>query len=601
MRLFSKTLGNRWHLKPSNRIIIQAIGVGLSLIGKNAQKKVWITLGIQIFSGLLDLFGVLLLGLIGTIAVTGIQSRGPSDKVSDVIKLLQLENTSLQRQVAYLALAATLMLLCRTFISVFLTRRTLFFLAHQASGISTTLFQRLMLGPLSTIQLRNSQLNLYALTDGVVVLTLGVLGTAITLLADLSLLVILGAGLFFVDPLIALATIVIFGFTAAVLNRLLSKRAMSIGEKNQKYSVQSAEITIGALKAFREIWVRRTSGAYVQKFNIARSHISDSLAESQFMPNISKYVIESILLVMTLLYCGLQFSLRDASDAIATLTVFLASASRIAPAVMRIQQGLIQVNSNSVAAGPTVELLNDLSESANVSLYKNYSNSAQSNKLLVPTIKFTKVSFTHNQGVPEYKNTSLEISAGKKIMVTGPSGGGKTTFVDLILGLHIPLTGEVTIGGLAPIEAINAYPGNIAYVPQNVSIIHATLRDNLLLGIPCEESSDDNLIRLLNAMELGEFFAGLESGLDTILNEDGSNISGGQKQRLGIARALVTCPSLLILDEATSALDDATEDLILDRLFSELNESTVILITHKKSLKKYFDDYLLIEKMQITH
>ena len=221
----------------------------------------------------------------------------------------------------------------------------------------------------------------------------------VLLLADLSLLVILGAGLFFVDPLIALATIVIFGFTAAVLNRLLSKRAMSIGEKNQKYSVQSAEITIGALKAFREIWVRRTSGAYVQKFNIARSHISDSLAESQFMPNISKYVIESILLVMTLLYCGLQFSLRDASDAIATLTVFLASASRIAPAVMRIQQGLIQVNSNSVAAGPTVELLNDLSESANVSLYKNYSNSAQSNKLLVPTIKFAKVSFTHNQGV----------------------------------------------------------------------------------------------------------------------------------------------------------------------------------------------------------
>jgi ATP-binding cassette subfamily C protein len=411
---------------------------------------------------------------------------------------------------------------------------------------------------------------------------------------------ILGAGLFLVDPLIALATIVIFGFTAIVLNRLLSKRAMRIGERNQKYSVESAEIIIGALKAYREIWVRKTSGYYLQKLTNARSHISDSLAESQFMPNISKYVIESILLVMTLIYCGLQFSLRDANDAIATLTVFLASASRIAPAVMRIQQAVIQLNSNSVAASPTVLLIDDLKAELSAKEDRIIPSTTRNPLQSVPDIEFINVTFTHSKGVLNYRDISLVIPAGKKIMLTGPSGGGKTTFVDLILGLHLPIKGEVKIGGVPPMEAISMNPGIIAYVPQNVSILHATLRDNLLLGFSTKDFSDHYLIDLLNVMALGEYFASLENGLDTVLKEDGSDMSGGQKQRLGIARSLLTDPSLLILDEATSALDEVTEKEILDRVFLELKKSTIIFITHKNSLKGYFDEYYKIEKMQLT-
>jgi ABC-type multidrug transport system fused ATPase/permease subunit len=316
------------------------------------------------------------------------------------------------------------------------------------------------------------------------------------------------------------------------------------------------------------------------------------------MPSIGKYIMEAAIVFGAFFVSLSQFVTKDGQHAIATLAIFLAAGSRIAPAVLRIQTGAIQIKSGLGTASPTLDLIDEFNES--IVDIDGIHPLELSHKGFVPGITLKDLMFTYPGGEhPALSNISLEIVPGEVISVVGPSGAGKTTLIDVLLGVIEPDSGSVQISGLSPKEVNLAYPGAIGYVPQDVIVIDGTIRQNIGLGFSVEEATDENLIRPLQISQLDEWVRSLPSGSDERTGERGANISGGQRQRLGIARALFTAPRLIILDEATSSLDGQTEADVSNAISSLKGDVTIIMVAHRLSTVRNSDKVVYIDSGKI--
>jgi ABC-type multidrug transport system fused ATPase/permease subunit len=184
--------------------------------------------------------------------------------------------------------------------------------------------------------------------------------------------------------------------------------------------------------------------------------------------------------------------------------------------------------------------------------------------------------------------------------IVGPSGGGKSTIIDLILGILSPQEGKVLLGGLNPSEAIRTWPGSIGYVPQEVFISNGTIRDNICLGFDPVTVDEELIWDALKAADLDEFVRSVEGQLEFVVGDNGGSLSGGQRQRIGIARCLLTKPTLVILDEATSALDSATENRISESIMNLRGSCTVIVVAHRLSTVRNSDQVVYIENGEVV-
>lgn len=201
-----------------------------------------------------------------------------------------------------------------------------------------------------------------------------------------------------------------------------------------------------------------------------------------------------------------------------------------------------------------------------------------------PLISVKNISLTYpDSQTPAVSNVDITIPSGIFVAFVGPSGAGKTTLIDVLLGVLAQDSGEVLISGLNSLDAISKWPGAIAYVPQDVEIISGSFRDNVAMGFPSDAFTNEMVIEALKIAHLYELISSLPSGIDTQVGEGGNMISGGQRQRLGIARAMFTRPRLLVLDEATSALDGETEAGISDSIQALRGNTTIIMIAHRLS------------------
>jgi ABC-type multidrug transport system fused ATPase/permease subunit len=289
-----------------------------------------------------------------------------------------------------------------------------------------------------------------------------------------------------------------------------------------------------------------------------------------------------------------QFILQDAAHAVATLAIFLAAGTRIAPAVLRVQQGSIQVRSSIGQAAPTLELIEELGDA---DLNKNTDDSVDiEHSGFESNISASGLTLTYpGKNSPAISNISIDIPRGTSVALVGPSGAGKTSFVDLLLGVLTPDQGNVKISGVSPLIAVAKWPGAVSYVPQDVVISTGTIRENVALGYPLGVASDKLVNSAIKIAHLDDFIMEIQTGIDSQVGERGTKISGGQRQRLGIARAMFTRPHLLVLDEATSALDGETEAAISDAIHELRGSTTVVMIAHRLSTIKMADVVVYLE------
>jgi len=553
---------------------------------------------LQILMGGLDLLGVIAVGLLGALSVSGLQSNNPGDRVSAALKILHIHEATFQTQVLILGGSAVVLLVGRTILSIFFTRRILFFLSRRGARISADLISRLLSQPLLLVQSRTTQETVYAVTTGVERIVLQVLATAVVWIADLSLLLIMIVGLLVVDPTTALSTFLVFSLLAFFLYRFMHIRAGSLGIESSDLNIRSNEKIVEVFASYRESVVRNRRDYYAREIGELRYSLANSSAEIGFLPYVSKYVIETTVVVAAVLIGAVQFALQDASHAIATLAIFLAAGTRIAPAVLRLQQGSIYIKNGLGLSVPTLDLIDAL---GNAPMVENVDDTVDAiHDGFIAEIVVENVTLTYpGKEEPAIEDVSLTIPAGSSIAFVGPSGAGKTTIIDVLLGVLNPDSGKVLISGLPPLLAVAKWPGAASYVPQDVVISAGTIRENIALGYPIAEATDELVLGALQVAYLDGFVSGLPDGIDTQVGERGARISGGQRQRLGIARAMFTRPHLLVLDEATSSLDGETEANISDAIHALRGSTTVVIIAHRLSTIRNADKVVYLSKGKV--
>ena len=549
--------------------------------------------------GALDLVGVAIIGVLGALAVSGVQSRQPGGRVTFVLSTLGIDNLSFQNQAAVLGAAATIILISRTVFSVIFTRRTMYFLSRRGAAISTHLVSKLLSQSLLKIQERSTQETIYSVTTGVNLITLGILGTTVGLISDTSLLLVMGAGLFVFDPLIAVSTTVVFGLISLVMYKLMHKRAQRLGALEAELSILSNEKISEVLNSYRESVVRNRRDYYAREIGALRLDLANTLAEIAFMPNISKYVIETTMVLGALAISAVQFVLQDATHAVATLSVFLAAGTRIAPAILRVQQGSIVIKGSLGSAGPTLDLIESLGELKPPPLVGDFVDTRHNGFRSIVEMKNVTLVYPGKMD-PAISDINLRIDEGKSVAIVGTSGAGKTSLVDVLLGVLTSQTGDVEISGLSPLQTVEKWPGAISYVPQDVMISNGTIRQNVALGYPISCASDELVWKAIETAQLTEFVQSLPNQLETQVGERGTKISGGQRQRLGIARAMFTQPKLLVLDEATSSLDGQTEFDISEAIQGLKGSVTVVMVAHRLSTVRNADVVVYLNQGRIS-
>jgi ABC-type multidrug transport system fused ATPase/permease subunit len=555
----------------------------LLLVTKTDRIKLLIISLIQVFLSFLDLLGIAFIGLIGSVSVSAISSTKVTGRTESVINFLGISGYSSQLQVAILGSLAAVLMVGKTFTSLYFNKKVIFFISRRSAIISANLTSNLFKKTFTEIKKQGSQKLIYTLTSGVDRITLGVLATTVALIADLSLLIVLLVGLLFVNPIMTTILLIALTFVATILYLFIKNKNRRLGELQAQYSISSANRIFEAIGNYRELILRGQRQFFADGIKDARLSQADAGAHATYLSNINKYVLEASVLLITLLITGIQFLISDALRSVATLALFFAAISRIAPAIFRIQQNLLTIKNALGSAKPTLELINSLQLSINqLDSEKSSESVPTSHEGFVGKIKISNLEFKYS-GSPRnaVEDISLELNSGMYVAVVGSSGAGKSTFVDLLLGLHHPSSGRVEISGLEALTAIEKWPGAISYVPQDIQLVSGSISENVLLGFKDDAQNKKEVFNALKKAQLNEYIDSTGEILDFNIGDEGGKLSGGQRQRIGIARALLTNPKILVMDEATSSLDAQTEENISNTISQIKDQCLVIVVAHR--------------------
>lgn len=429
---------------------------------------------------------------------------------------------------------------------------------------------------------RNSSQTIAAV-EKVTVLVVGVMVPLMNLLiAVLMVLALLGA-MVWVNPVVALGAGGLFGGLYAGISMWAKRRLKDnshISAVNATRKVQALQEGLGAV---RDVIIDGNQTVYVAKFAAADRAQRTAQASNQVLSVAPKHVVESLgMVMMVLLALKLTQESGGAASALPLLGALALGAQRMLPHMQNMYSGVAAFRGNRAAAEEVLDLL-DLPDVQSQSSETTTTRVAGQHNPQQSLFELRDVRFSY---APELKEVlqgiQLQVKRGARIGFKGATGSGKSTLIDLILGLLKPTGGQMWVDGVVLNEtSLRAWQRRIAHVPQNIFLTDASIAENVALGVPTKQIDADRLQRAMDAAQMTEFVAGLPLGAATRVGERGVQLSGGQRQRIGLARALYKQADVLVLDEATSALDGETEARVMDAIY-QLNPNVVVLmIAHR--------------------
>lgn len=419
----------------------------------------------------------------------------------------------------------------------------------------------------------------------------GMLGAIMTLAVDLTLLVGILTIFIVVDFLTALGVLAYFAVLMYFLQVLTSKRYLESGSNIQGSAVDAGNAVLELVDTFREVAVLSRQDFFLSRFGEAKKLSVRTNVNLQFLKALPRYIAEVGITFGVVGFLAWQLSRGSLADALVAVGVFSAGSFRMLGTLLPLQQlwNDLRISQEWVIMAQNIlmqlkdkpELLdsNPFSKSKSVSL-----RTARRDTSSALGVECREVTFRYPGAEdPVLDKVSFSIEAGSFTAVIGPSGAGKTTLVDLILGLHDPEAGEIQVGGEDPRVIRELGWGEISYVPQKPGMVSGSIAQNVALGVTRDEIDESYVEVCLRDAELWEFVSGLKDGIHSDMGAQSDSLSGGQAQRLGLARALYSRPRLIVLDEATSALDAATEASISQAILSRRGETTILVIAHRLS------------------
>ena len=424
-----------------------------------------------------------------------------------------------------------------------------------------------------------------------------VLEPALRLLGAVMLALTLVGFLLTVDPVLALAAAATVGGLYTAIFVLLRPHLTRLGQQTLEANRARYRIASEASGGLKELKLLGLEGSYGQRFSVPARHRARAQATSKAMGELPRYALEAVVFT-AMIGMVLAVMLRNDGDlagAIPVIGTFAFAALRLMPVLQMIYQTFAQIRGGR----PSLDALHADYRDAMTRLAQQPVPAPATARLpLHDTLELDDLRYSYpTADRPALRGVSLTLPAQSTIGLVGGTGAGKTTLVDLMLGLLRPDAGGIRVDGRTlDRDTLRAWQQNIGYVPQVIYLTDSTVAENIAFGLPRDRIDMAAVERAARIAALHDFvMAELPRGYDTFVGERGVRLSGGQRQRIGIARALYHDPALLIMDEATSALDTLTEKQVMDAVQRIREDKTVVMIAHRLSTVRNCDRIYLLE------
>lgn len=448
---------------------------------------------------------------------------------------------------------------------------------HIQSSLSTRLLKAYMDEPYTFHLNKNTSVLQRSLQEDCDLFTKGIIH-ALELTVEVCVCSVLGVYLYTVSKSITTIVLVLLLVSILLFTNISRKFSKTLGKECQEYKGKLYQWMNQALGGIKEVKVLNREDYFLNSYEVYFKKYVHGLRMNRLIGTMPRYFVEAVCMsgILLAIIIKIKFGHGEINSYVSQLTVFAVAAFRMLPAVGKINEHV----SNILYTKPSVDLIyHDLIDIEDVA---EKTEGADLSWKFQNQIEIRNVCY-HYPDVKEMvvNGANFTVRKGESVAFIGPSGAGKTTMVDLLLGLLQPQYGKIIADGMSIHKHLATWQKEIGYIPQVIYLSDDTIRNNIAFGIAEKEISEDAVIDALKKSQLFDFVDGLQDGLDTYVGDRGVRLSGGQRQRIGIARALYHNPELLVLDEATSALDSETESAVMESIDNLKGKKTMIIIAHR--------------------
>ena len=576
--------------------MLKTVSQSLGFMTPGERAKYYSFLGLRSFVALFDLLGILAIGFLATSIALFITLGSDSSRIIEFGGLIIPAVTA--QTLPIVAVLILVLFVAKAIISIFLTRQLAYFLARVEARAARTVAARAFGSGLGEARLHSREEIYFAVQAGSPAAFNSVLNSVGTIVAEGLLFVLVIGSFLSVDPQSALGALVYFALIAAVIQLFIGNLMQKAAIKTSEGAV-AANVAIGDLyEVLREATIFGKKAFFLDQIYAARIRTSGSAASQLTLGGMPRYIVETALIIAVALFVLWQSASGDLVKAAGTLGIFLSGGLRLTASLLPLQSALLAIRQSIPVAGKALKFLTAEYESQPVVQSQDALASGEKEAV---EVELRDVSFNYpDSDSITLTGINLEIKAGQQVALIGPSGAGKSTLADLILGLLKPNSGVLLIDGQDPEEVTSKHPGRLGYVPQSPGMVSGTVSENIALGVPADQIDQTGLVEAIASAHLAEVLSQLPEGINTNLGKRKDELSGGQLQRIGLARALYSRPGLLVMDEATSALDADSENEINKALDDMRGKVTVVLIAHRLNTVQRSDVVFLVENGTIT-
>lgn len=392
--------------------------------------------------------------------------------------------------------------------------------------------------------------------------------------------------LLLVEPWTTLSIVFLLSFSAAIFHNYWRHTLFQWGVQRQAYEGKVHQRLHESLTAIKEIKLSGQEKEFLRRYREPSTGFATIASNQVALESIPRLGLELLTVSsISILAAGLALRGTEFDTILPTLAVFAAAASRLLPSVGRL---LNHVNYLRFSMPVIRSISSEFERLRNFDAATGSSNALAANVGPWETIEIRNICYTYpNRQEAAIAGLNLTIQRGERLGIVGPTGAGKSTLIDILLGLLKPSAGEIRAGKFDIVQNPRAWHRIIGYVPQETTLLDDTLRRNIAFGMPDDKIDERALLAAIETAQLTEFVSELEQGLETTIGERGNRLSGGQRQRIAIARALYKKPEILILDEASNGLDDATESALLKAITKLPHNPTIVMVAHRASTKAF--------------
>jgi ABC-type multidrug transport system fused ATPase/permease subunit len=539
---------------------------------------------------LLDLIGVILLGTLGTIGYKTLTNDNKPTRLEIILRdILNINTISSDKLIVITGIISVFVLMFKTISQSYFFFKFSRFLAAQEALISVKLFEKILGAQANQVFTINVSQYQYALILGPGRLVNSVLNGLVSLMSDGFNIILLGCVAFIISPLAFCSVVLVFVSTNLLSSKLLKNKASEYGKSTQNLTVYLSRIIIETIRGFKELQTYKRQDKTIYEFKDSRYLLALVNQKTSWISSVQKYIFEVVILLSGVLVSVILIVTTDARRTVSVVVLFLAMGFRLIPSINRIQNAIITFR---VAEGSSTQVFE---------LFDKYNNSEKNNfKFNLPTLHdniFDKIElknvFLTINSKTILDNINLTLNANQIIGFIGRSGSGKTSLADLIVGINSPSSGQIVFSVKG--EPIDVNGISRGYVSQNPSMYSNNFFENIAYGVSDKPLDIEKILRIAQELNLGDFLLDNNHSAREI-QMDSVNISGGERQRIAIARALYADSKLIVLDEPSSALDKYSQESLLNSIQKIKKDKTIIIITHSDRLIEFCDTIIELDR-----